>query len=176
MTMEIMASSKSNEWNTPVDLYEKLDHVFHFTLDPCCTHDNALCEKHYTKEENGLAQSWREEIVFMNPPYGREIGDWIKKAVEESRHYGGSGATVVCLVPARTDTKWWQDWVFPNADEICFIRGRVKFAGTTEHGISSTGPAPFPSAIIVFRPGPLVGWLSTWDYKKTTWILRRKLF
>lgn len=131
-------SSVTNEWGTPLKLFEALDREFSFTLDPCSTHENAKCKKHYTEKENGLSQSWDGEIVFMNPPYGREIGYWIRKAVK-------SYATVVCLIPARTDTKYWHEWIFPYADEIRFLSGRVRFQG-------GKYSAPFPSAIVVFRP------------------------
>ena len=110
-----------------------------FTLDPCSTHANAKCPKHYTIAENGLAQSWQGERVFMNPPYGRVIGDWMKKAYEESK----GSALVVCLVPARTDTAWWHDYAAKG--EIHFVRGRLKFGG-------QKNSAPFPSAVITFRP------------------------
>ena len=131
-------SSKSNEWETPQELFDELDREFRFTLDPCCTPDNAKCKKFYTVEDDGLSKSWAGEVVFMNPPYGRQIGKWVEKAHKESQ-----GATVVCLIPARTDTSYWHDYIF-NKAEIRFLRGRVKF-GNQKQG------APFPSAIVVFR-------------------------
>lgn len=130
--------SNSNEWETPQELFNELDNEFHFTLDPCCTHKSAKCINHYTKEDDGLSKSWAKEIVFMNPPYGREIGKWAKKAFNEWK----KGAVVVCLVPSRTDTAYWHDYFMKG--EIRFIRGRVKF-GNSKQG------APFPSAIVVFR-------------------------
>jgi phage N-6-adenine-methyltransferase len=135
---DVLFSSASNEWGTPQSLFDALDREFHFTLDPASTHENAKCKKHYTIEENGLAQSWDSEIVFLNPPYGRDIWRWIKKASE-------SYAVVVCLIPARTDTSYWQKYVFPIADEVRFLPGRVKFQG-------GKYSAPFPSAVVVFRP------------------------
>ena len=96
-TQKLMFSSKSNEWETPQDFYNKLNKKYNFTLDPCCTHDNYKCEKYYTFEEDGLSKSWAKETVFINPPYGN-IGDWVKKACEE---YTQNGATVVMLIPAR---------------------------------------------------------------------------
>jgi site-specific DNA-methyltransferase (adenine-specific) len=135
-------SSQSNEWATPTDLFRILDRKFNFTLDPCATPQNAKCKKFFTQQEDGLAQTWAGETVFMNPPYGREIGTWIRKAYEESTQ----GATVVCLIPARTDTTYWHDYVMQYADEIWLKRGRVKFGG-------SKNSAPFPSAVVVFRPG-----------------------
>jgi len=130
--------SNSNEWATPQNLFDELDHEFHFTLDPCSTHENAKCEKHYTIEDDGLSKSWVGEVVFMNPPYGREIGKWAKKAFEEWKN----GATIVCLVPSRTDTAYWHDYFMKG--KIRFIRGRVKF-GNGKQG------APFPSAIVIFK-------------------------
>ena len=134
--------SKSNEWETPKDLFDKLDLEFQFTLDPCSTPQNAKCLKYYTKEDDGLSKSWEDECVFMNPPYGREIGKWVKKAYEESL----KGAMVVCLIPARTDTKYYHKYIFPYATDIRFIKGRVKF----DNGSGKLNPAPFPSAIVVF--------------------------
>lgn len=134
--------SNSNEWETPQKLFDKYDNVYLFTLDPCCTHENAKCKKHYTIEDNGLAKSWEGERVFMNPPYGRGIGKWIKKAFAESIH-----ATIVCLIPARTDTAYWHDYIFGHA-EITFLRGRLYFKKPN----GETGPAPFPSAVVIYRP------------------------
>lgn len=132
--------SDKDDWRMPRDLFLALDSVFHFTLDPCSTHENALCAKHFTKEENGLSQKWEGEIVFMNPPYCRNTGKWIRKAYEESTN----GATVVCLIPARTDASYWHDYIFPYAASIQFIKGRLQFSGCKNR-------AAFPSAIIVFN-------------------------
>jgi len=134
-------SSRSGEWPTPPDIFAELDREFGFTLDPCATAENAKCAKFYTRAEDGLAQSWAGEVVFMNPPYGRAVGAWIEKAYRESQN----GATVVCLIYARTDTHYWHRYVM-RASEIRLIRGRVRFGGAGR-------PAPFPSAIVVFRPG-----------------------
>ena len=131
-------SSKSNEWETPKELYNELNKEFDFTLDPCATHQNAKCERYFTIAENGLVQDWSYDTVFMNPPYGREVGHWIKKAYEESLN----GAIVVCLVPAKTDTKYWHDYIFGKA-EIRFIKGRLRFSGAKYN-------APFPSAIVIY--------------------------
>lgn len=127
---------KHGEFPTPPDFYHKLDSEFHFTLDPCATVENAKCQKFFTKADNGLAQDWGKEIVFMNPPYNT-VKDWIKKAYYSSLR----GATVVCLIPSRTDTSWWHDYCMKG--EIRFIRGRLKFCGKDS--------APFPSAVIIFR-------------------------
>lgn len=131
--------SGKTDWRTPKDFFAKLDAEFHFTLDPCSTHENALCEKHYTEEENGLVQEWGGETVFMNPPYSRQTGVWIEKAYRESL----KGACVVCLIPARPDASYWHDYILPYATEIRFVRGRLRFSGSSES-------APFPSAVVVF--------------------------
>lgn len=132
-------SSNTPEWPTPQAFYDELHDEFGFTLDPCSTHDNAKTERHYTPDEDGLAQSWAGETVFMNPPYGREISKWVAKAYEEAN----AGATVVCLLPARTDTAWWHDYCAKG--EVRFVRGRLKFGGAKTS-------APFPSAVVIFRP------------------------
>ena len=137
-SIDVHFSSNTNEWYTPRDLFTKLNLEYNFTLDPCATPENALCSKYFTKDIDGLTQDWSKDIVFMNPPYGREIGKWIKKAYEESQ----KGAVVVCLIPSRTDTAYWHDYVMKG--KITFIRGRLKFGG-------SKNPAPFPSAIVVFK-------------------------
>lgn len=108
MMMEVHFSSKSNEWSTPLNVFNKLDDEFCFDLDPCSDGSNAKCEKYFTIEEDGLVQDWSENTVFMNPPYGREIKRWVKKAYEESL----KGAVVVCLIPARTDTSYWHEYIF----------------------------------------------------------------
>lgn len=99
--------SKTNEWATPQDFFDRLDEEFDFTLDPCATPENAKCSRYFTKGGDGLSQDWSGDRVFMNPPYGREIGKWVKKAYEESQ----KGALVVCLIPARTDTSYWHEFV-----------------------------------------------------------------
>ena len=134
-------SSKSNDWATPHQTFNELDNEFNFTLDPCASDENTKCDKYYTEEDDGLSQDWSNEIVFMNPPYGREIGKWVEKAYRESL----KGAVVVCLIPARTDTKYWHNFIFPYA-EIRFIKGRLKFGG-------SKNSAPFPSAIVIYNKG-----------------------
>jgi len=134
-----MVSSKSNEWETPQDLFDVLNEEFDFTLDPCATVQNTKCDFFFIPEEDGLSRDWFEEVVFMNPPYGRQVGKWIKKAYEESL----KGAIVVCLIPATPDRSFWHDYIFPYAVQIRFLRGRLKFGGMKD-------PAPFPSAIIIF--------------------------
>ena len=137
-------SSNSNEWATPQRLFDRLNAIYGpFTLDPCATAESAKCAKFFTMADNGLEQSWQGETVFMNPPYGRQIGKWIRKARQESNTLSGFPAKVVCLIPARTDTAYWHDCIM-TADEIVLLRGRVRFVG----GASS---APFPSAVVVFE-------------------------
>ena len=133
-------SSDSDDWETPLDLFRELDHVFHFDLDPCATTENAKCERHFTTADDGLKQHW-EGTVWMNPPYG-EVERWMKKAFEQSC----LGATVLCLVPARTDTEWWYEYA--RRGQIIFIKGRLKFGG-------GDTCAPFPSAIVIFFAGRL---------------------
>ena len=152
--MSVHYSSKSDEWETPQELFDRLAVLFGpFTLDPCATPANAKCAKFYTSDDDGLAQPWANECVFMNPPYGRVIGQWIEKAYHESLN----GATVVCLIPARTDTAYWHDYVM-KADEIILLRGRVRFVG-------GKSCAPFPSAVVVFKPGLHQARLSALDAK-----------
>lgn len=133
-----MMSSLTPEWATPKKVFDSLNEEFHFTLDPCCTHENAKCERHFTKEDDGLSKDWGGQVVFCNPPYGRELPKWVKKCYDESRH-----ADVVMLIPARTDTRWFHDYIYGKA-EIRFIKGRLKF----NDGKSS---APFPSMIVIYE-------------------------
>ena len=140
-TRQVMCSSVDMTWATPPAWFEYLDLEFGFTLDPCCQHETAKCKKHYTVEEDGLSKSWRNERVFMNPPYGKEIGNWMKKAHTEARD---NEALVVCLVPARVDTNWWHSFA-DKATEVRFPKGRLKFDG-------AENSAPFPVAIVIFRP------------------------
>ena len=133
-------TSNSEEWATPQDFFDRLDEEFHFTLDPCSTDENAMCRKHFTREQNGLAQDWTGETVFCNPPYGREIWKWCRKCYE---HAMSGGGTAVMLVHARTDTAWFHGWVYGKA-EIRFIRGRLHFGG-------SKWNAPFPSLVAIYR-------------------------
>lgn len=141
-----MMSSTTPEWATPQWLFDQVQsHVnrfrFHpFTLDVCATPENSKCERFFTKEQDGLTQSWRGEYAWMNPPYGREIGRWVKKAYEESRY---PDTFVWCLLPARTDTAWWHTYCM-RSTAIYFIRGRVRFVGETDDN------APFPSCLVHF--------------------------
>lgn len=140
MTQQVHFSSATDEWATPQDLFDSLNAEFGFTLDVCADDWNHKTEKYFTKEQDGLAQEWTG-VCWMNPPYGREIGKWMAKAVDSF----SSGATIVCLVPARTDTAWWHDYAVQG--EIRFLRGRVKFV--SRDGVKNG--APFPSAVVIFK-------------------------
>lgn len=130
-------SSETDEWATPGWLFREYDAEFGFTLDVCATPENAKCATFFTREQDGLSQEW-SGVCWMNPPYGATIGEWMEKALQES----GRGVTVVCLVPARTDTGWWHDYA--TKGQVRFLRGRVKFG-------DAKNSAPFPSAVVVFR-------------------------
>ena len=139
---EVMFSSKSDEWETPQELFDELNKEFHFTLDPCANEQNHKCEKYYTRETDGLSQCWKGENVFCNPPYGREIGSWVKRCYLHSRV--GEGIAVM-LIPARTDTRWFHEFIYNKENvEIRFLKGRLKFG-------NAKNSAPFPSMIVVFN-------------------------
>ncbi len=131
-------TSLSCEWGTPQVLYDGLSTEFNFTVDVCATYENTKCEHFWDKEMDGLLRDWSNHNCWMNPPYGREIIKWVKKAYDESLR----GATVVCLLPSRTDTRWWHDYVM-KAKEIRFIKGRLKFGG-------AKNSAPFPNCVVIF--------------------------
>lgn len=133
-------SSNTDNWHTPQDLFDSLDREFHFDLDPCADNKNHKCKKYFTKEDDGLTQNWGGCRVFCNPPYGRQIGKWVKKSFEEAQK---RDTIVVMLIPARTDTKWFHDYIY-GKHEIRFIRGRLKFS-------NSKGNAPFPSMIVIMK-------------------------
>lgn len=138
-------SSATDEWETPQDLFDELDREFSFNLDVCATHNNAKCIWFFTRQDDGLKQDWTGTwtgACWMNPPYGRKIINWVKKAYEESLQ----GSTVVCLLPARTDTKWFHDYC--KKGEIRFLKGRLYFM----HNGKKTDRAPFPSMVVIFRP------------------------
>lgn len=139
MNKEVLFSSKTDMWATPQDFYDKLNEKFKFETDVCAIAENAKCANFYTPEQDGLKQDW-EGTCWMNPPYGREISVWMEKACKSSHE---NGATVVCLVPARTDTRWWHNYCAKG--EIHYLKGRLKFG-------NSKASAPFPSAVVVFRP------------------------
>jgi len=149
---KVLLSTGKDDWETPKDFYEKLNDEFHFTLDPCCTHENAKCKKHYTKDDDGLSMDWGGEIVFCNPPYSKKGNQdaWVKKCYTESLK---PNTTVVALLPARTDTNRFHDYILGKA-EIRFIRGRLVFEVDGKPLIGKNGkpqPAPFPSMICIWR-------------------------
>lgn len=137
--MSIHFSSETHTWETPVDFFNKLNEIYKFDLDACAEHETAKVENYYTKEQDALTKDWLGS-VWCNPPYGKDQIDFIKKALSENKK---NGATVVLLIPARPDTKIWQDIIFQNASSICFVRGRLKFGGAKYN-------APFPCALVVF--------------------------
>lgn len=145
---KLMFSSKTDDWATPQDFFDKLtSELGPFDLDVCASEENKKCQTYYNENLNGLAWNWYDTVTWnktphcwMNPPYGRTIGHWVKKAYEESLR----GCVVVCLLPARTDTKWFHDYCY-NKAEIRFVKGRLKFG-------ASKNSAPFPSMVVIFRP------------------------
>jgi len=137
MNTKLMFSSKTDMWSTPQAFFDEWDEKYHFTLDACASPDNAKCSEYFTEEDDALQQEWRG-VVWMNPPYGRKIKHWIKKAHDSAQE----GATVVCLIPSRTDTVYWHEYVMKG--DITFIKGRLKFG-------DAKNAAPFPSAVVVFN-------------------------
>ena len=135
-----MFSSKTDQWATPQEFFDKLDSEFNFTLDPCADETNHKCNLYYTEKEDGLIQDWQGETVFCNPPYGSEIAKWVKKCHDESKK---KDTTVVMLIPSRTDTRWFHEYIYGKA-EIRFIKGRLKFG-------NSKNSAPFPSMVVIFK-------------------------
>jgi len=135
-------SSETDQWATPTEVFAELDREFHFDLDPCADESNHKCTRFYTKEDDGLKQPWAGSRVFCNPPYGRSIGQWVKKAYEEGHR---ENTLVVLLIPARTDTRYFHDYILHRA-EIRFIPGRLKFG-------NAKNSAPFPSMVVIYR-GP----------------------
>lgn len=139
MINKALCMSNSDEWATPQDLFDRLNDEFHFTVDVCATSENAKVSRFFTKDQDGLKQDWTGETVWCNPPYGRTVKAWIHKCFQHSV----GGGTAVLLIPARTDTKWFHDYVYGKA-EIRFIKGRLHFNG-------SKWNAPFPSMIVIYR-------------------------
>lgn len=134
-----MFSSKTDQWSTPQNFFDELNKEFNFTLDPCADEFNHKCDKYFTEEQDGLKQSWQGETVFCNPPYGKAIKDWVKKCSDESKK---PNTKVVMLIPARTDTRYFHEYIY-NKAEIRFLKGRLKFG-------DSTNSAPFPSMVVIF--------------------------
>ena len=144
MNTDLMFSSQSVEWGTPIDLFNKLNQKFRFTLDPCATKESAKCSKFYTKEDDGLSKDWSGETVFVNPPYGNELSKWVKKCYEEHL----KGATVIMLIPARTDTIYQHEYIFSTARGVVYMKGRVRFVPLGQD--ITLAPAPFPSELVIF--------------------------
>jgi site-specific DNA-methyltransferase (adenine-specific) len=141
--LKTMLSSEDMTWETPQDFFNQLNKEFNFNLDPCATPETAKCKRFFTSEIDGLKQDWGGAIIFCNPPYGREIKKWVKKCSEEGKK---KNTVVVMLIPARTDTAYFHDYIYHKA-EIRFIRGRLKFKGKQ----AGSGSAPFPSMIVIFK-------------------------
>lgn len=140
MINEALFSSKSNEWSTPQDYFDEINKEFNFNLDPCSTDENHKCKKYFTVADDGLKQDWGGYRVFCNPPYGREIGKWVEKCYREGTK---DNTLVVMLIPARTDTKYFHDYILHRA-EIRFVSGRLKFGDSNQS-------APFPSMLVIYR-------------------------
>jgi len=139
--LDVHFSSRNDEWETPDDFFAELDAIFHFDLDACASPLNAKCSRYFTINDDALQQRWCG-TVWMNPPYGREIAAFMRKAYFESL----LGSTVVCLIPSRTDNDWWHRYAMRG--ERFLLRGRLWFKG-------AKSPAPFPSAIVIFWGGRL---------------------
>lgn len=137
-------TSNSCEWETPQEVFDRLNRQYHFTLDPCATKENAKCEKYYTREQDGLKQDWAGETVFCNPPYGKEMPKWIEKCARHAEE----GGVAVMLIPARTDTRAFHDYIYHRA-EIQFLRGRLRYG-------NSKWNAPFPSMVVVFNANRVI--------------------
>ena len=139
MVNQALFSSNSDEWATPQHIFDSLDAEFNFNLDPCATESNHKCDTFYTAKTDGLKQNWGGQRVFCNPPYSN-ISLWVEKAFRETRN---DNTLVVLLIPARTDTRYFHDFIYQRA-EIRFIKGRLKFN-------DSKNSAPFPSMVVIFR-------------------------
>lgn len=139
--LNLWFQSKKHDWNTPKYLFKQLDNEFHFELDPCSDNNNLNTRYYFTEKDNGLVQDWKKLRTFVNPPYGRELIKWVKKSYEESK----KGSLVVMLIPARTNTNWFHDYILNNKNaETRFVRGRLCFEGATEK-------MPFPFVIVVLK-------------------------
>lgn len=137
--------SNRMNWETPQELFDQLDAEFHFTLDAASSDANHKCPKYFTAENSAFNHEWWGETVFCNPPYGKAIAEWVRKCSAEASR---KDTIVVMLLPARTDTRWFQQFIL-NRAEVRFLKGRLRFE---TNGIPG-GPAPFPSMIVVMRTG-----------------------
>jgi len=140
LARKVYHQSKRTTWGTPWDVFREYDAEFHFTLDVCASTENAKCPRFFSEEQDGLVQDWGDDICWMNPPYGPQIGFWLEKAYRSSL----AGATVVCLIPSRTGTRWWHAWVLGKG-EIRYRKGRIVFEGATD-------PAGFDALAVIYRP------------------------
>ena len=140
MNTDVMFSSKTDNWATPQEFFDELNREFRFDHDPAADENNHKCNHYFTIAENGLLQSWGGHSVFCNPPYGREIGKRVEKAYKENEEHGN---IIVMLLPARTDTKWFHEYIYHKA-EVRFIRGRLKFSGAKFN-------APFPCMVVIYK-------------------------
>lgn len=146
MDKSLMFSSNKQDWETPQWLFEELDSEFDFVLDAAANENNSKCQEYYTEETNSLKQDWSKfDSIYINPPYdSKKQNEFIKKAYETNKEYGN---TIVLLIPARTDTKRWHDFIFEKA-EVRFLKGRLNFE---TNGEPHKNPAPFPSAIVIYK-------------------------
>ena len=134
-----LAAGSHTEWSTPPWFFEEIQAEFPCTLDVCATRSNAKCARYFTPDDDGLTQDWGQAVCWMNPPFDRTLPAWMAKASQSAQH----GATVVCLVPASTDSQWWQQYALRG--EIRYLPRRLKFSGSRHN-------APFPCALVIFRP------------------------
>lgn len=147
MINKSLFTSNREDWETPQDFYDRLNTKYHFEWDLAASDNNAKCDHYLTRDDNSLEQNWGELSgnMFLNPPYGRQLKLWVKKAAETHLKYD---QCLVMLIPARTDTSYWHDYIFNHA-EIEFLRGRLKFE---VDGVSGDS-APFPSALVIYKGG-----------------------
>lgn len=139
-------NGSGRHWATPPEVFDPLHERFKFTLDPCATPETAKCDRYYTESDDGLSKPWAGERVFMNPPYGREIYSWTRKAkIESSEH----GTLVVGLLPASTDLSWWHEDVLGHAEVIQWYRGRIRFLTGGPYRASGF----FASVAVLWSPG-----------------------
>ena len=143
---QALLSSKKMDWCTPQDFFRTLNSEFQFTLDAAATDVSAKCGKYFTPSDDALTQNWGGQKVFLNPPYGRALSEWVAKAYRESQK---PDTTVVMLIPSRTDTQYFHDYILGKAD-IRFVKGRLRF--TYEDG-AECDPAPFPSMVVIYQNG-----------------------
>lgn len=146
--LDALFSSKDEAWRTPQYVFDYYNKIYQFNFDLACSEHNKLCENGFTKEQDSLKQDWyaKDRVAWLNPPYSADMREWFAKAVEESN----KGMTICMLVYARTDTRWWHDYVLPNAYSIRFIKSRIKFLDSSTG--KERGSSTAPSCLIVFSP------------------------